>query len=348
MTSRVTTRLSRRMRQTTRLVALAAAGSLALTACGGSGSAGDTVTLNLVGYAVPKAANNAIQAKWAETADGKNVKWVESYGASGDQSRAVEGGLKADYVHFSLATDVTRLVDAGLVAEDWDQGPNHGIVSTSAVALVVRKGNPKNIQGWDDIVKPGIGIVTPNPSSSGSARWNILAAWGHVIAGGGTEDDAKEFVTKFFENAVALPGGARDATTSFNNGVGDVLISYENEAILARAQGEEFDYIVPDDTLLIENAGAVLKDANPLAQKWLDFVLSKTGQTEFMRTGFRPLIDGIDVEVPGANDPANPFPTPSILLTIDHDFGGWSEAKTKFFDEETGIIPAIQKAVGKE
>jgi sulfate/thiosulfate transport system substrate-binding protein len=333
-------------------VAAAVLGALGLSACGGAEATGEGgsggTTLSLVGFAVPEAANLAIAEKWAETEDGKDVRWETSYGASGDQSRAVEAGLDADYVHFSLETDVTRLVDAGLVADDWKDGPNKGVVSQSVVVLVVREGNPKNIRGWEDVVKPGVGIITPNPSSSGSARWNILAAWGHVIANGGTEEDAQEFLRAFFSNTVALPGSGRDATTAFNSGNGDVLISYENEAILARQNGEKFDYVIPDDTLLIENSGAVLEDADPAAQKWLEFVLSDEGQTEFARTGFRPLNDGIDVEVEGANDPSDPFPLPKTLLTIDEDFGGWDEAADKFFDEESGIVPAIQKEVGKE
>ncbi len=332
--------------------AATAAGLLALAACGGGASAGDgggeETQLSLVGFAVPEAANKAIAEQWAQTEEGAGVEWQTSYGASGDQSRAVEAGLEADYVHFSLEGDVTRLVDAGLVAEDWNAGENKGIVSQSTVVLVVRKGNPKNIQGWDDIVKPGVGIVTPNPGSSGSARWNILGAWGHVIANGGSEDEAKAFLTKFFENTVALPGSGRDATTAFTSGNGDVLISYENEAILARASGEDFEYVVPDDTLLIENPGAVLKDADPKAQAWLEYLLTEEAQTEFAKNGFRPLVEGIDVEVPGANDPSNPFPEPAKLLTIDGDFGGWSEANDKFFDEESGIVPAIQKETGKQ
>ncbi|HSE70115.1 MAG TPA: sulfate ABC transporter substrate-binding protein [Nocardioidaceae bacterium] len=333
------------------VAAASVAGLLTLAACGGGAGASSedgSTTLSLVGFAVPEAANKAIAEKWAETEDGTGVEWQTSYGASGDQSRAVEAGLDADYVHFSLEGDVTRLVDAGLVADDWNAGPNKGVVSQSVVVLVVRKGNPKNIQGWDDIVKPGVGIITPNPGSSGSARWNILGAWGHVIANGGTEEDAKAFLTKFFENAVALPGSGRDATTAFTSGNGDVLISYENEAILARQSGEDFEYIVPDDTLLIENPGAVLTDADPKAQAWLDYLQTEEAQTEFALNGFRPLVDGIDVEVEGANDPTDPFPQPEQLLTIVEDFGGWSEANETFFDEESGIVPGIQKATGKE
>jgi sulfate/thiosulfate-binding protein len=321
---------------------------LAVSGCGTGGDAGSgATTLSLVGFAVPKAANNAIQREWAKTADGANVRWKESYGASGDQSRAVASGLKADYVHFSLQGDVTRLVEAGLVADDWNAGPTKGMVSDSVVVLAVRKGNPKGIKGWDDLVKPGISIVTPNPGSSGSARWNILAAYGHVIAAGGSDADAQAYLKKFFTNVAALPGSGRDATTAFTGGTGDVLISYENEAILARQSGEDLDYVVPDTTLLIENPGAVLVKANPKAKKWLDFLLSKTGQTEFAKKGFRPVIDGISVDVEGANDPSNPFPTPTKLLTITDDFGGWSDAAKKFFDEDSGIITQIQKETGK-
>ena len=329
--------------------------SAASTAPGGSEAAtttaapadGKPVTLSLVGFAVPQAANNAAQAKFAETPQGKGVTWEESYGASGDQSRAVVAGLKADYVHFSLEGDVTRLVKEGLVAEDWNAGPNKGIVTQSVVVIAVRPGNPKNIQGWDDVVKDGIGIVTPNPGSSGSARWNILAAYAHVIGNGGTEDEAKEFLTKFFENTVSLPGSGRDATTAFLAGTGDVLISYENEAILARQEGQELDYVVPDDTLLIENPGAVLADANPKAKDWLQFVLGDTAQTEYAKKGFRPLNPAIEVEVDGANDPANPYPQPTKLFTIADTYGGWSDTSKKYFDEDTGIVTQIQLETGK-
>lgn len=332
------------MRRLTSALALATAAGV-LAACGG-GSAPESGgnQLNLVGFAVPKAGNNAAQAAFAETPEGKGTTWKESYGASGDQSRAVEGGLKADYVHFSTTPDVTRLVDAGLVAKDWDAGPNSGIVTDSVVVLVTREGNPKNIQGWDDLVKPGVGIVTPNPGSSGAARWNILGAWQHVIGEGGSEADATAFVKKLLGNVKALPGSGRDATTAFQGGTGDVLISYENEAILARQNGEKIDYVVPDDTLKIENPAAVTVDANPKAQDFLDFVLTAAGQEAYVSKGFRPLesVEGVEVgEVDGANDPSDPFPTPTKLFTVDGDLGGWSAVNDKFFADDTGIITQL-------
>ncbi|MBB5868822.1 sulfate transport system substrate-binding protein [Allocatelliglobosispora scoriae] len=332
-------------------VALLAAAGLALSAC----SSGDdttapesTTTLSIVGFAVPEAANKAIAAAWNKTPEGKGVKFQTSYGASGDQSRAVVNGLKADYVHFSVSSDVTRLVDAKLVDPSWNTGPTKGIVSSSVVVLAVRKGNPKGIKGWDDLIKPGIGIVTPNPASSGAARWNALAAWGHITANGGTDAQATDFVTKLFANVVSLPGSGRDATTSFLGGTGDVLLAYENEAILATQAGEKFDWILPDTTILIENPGAILTKADPKAKDWLNFVLSKDGQRQFALKGFRPIIEGVDTTgIEGVPDAANPFPAPKKLLTVSKDFESWSALSKKFFAEKDGIIVKIIAASGK-
>ena len=333
------------------LTALALSAALLLTACGNDDDAGaaggSDVQLSLVGFAVPEAANKAIQAEWARTDAGKGVKWKTSYGASGDQSRNVVNGLAADYVHFSVESDVTRLVDEGLVAEDWKSGPTGGVVSSSVVVFAVREGNPKKIDSWDDLVQPGIEIVTPNPASSGAARWNALAAYGQAIEAGATEAEAEEFLTKLFENVVALPGSGRDATTAFLGGTGDVLLAYENEVILATQNGEELEWVLPDTTLLIENPGAVLKDADPKAKEWLDFVLSEKGQAEFAKKGFRPVVD-IDVpEVEGAIDPSDPFPTPKTLLTVSEHFESWPALSKKFFDEADGIVTRVLKATGK-
>lgn len=336
-----------------RFLALGAAALMVLgAACSNgvdSGSGSGDEKINLVGFAVPEAANKAIAAEWAKTPDGDGVSFVTSYGASGDQSRAVADGLEADYVHFSVPSDVTRLVDAGLIAEDWDQGANKGTVSTSLVVFAVPKGNPDEIEDWDDLIEPGVELVTPNPASSGAARWNALAAWGQVIANGGTEEDALEYLTEMYGNVVSMPNSGRDATTAFTNGTGNVFLTYENEAILARQKGEDFDYVIPKTTLKIENPGAVLTDATPKATEWLDFVLSEDGQRQFALNGFRP-IDGVDVqvdEVEGAIDPSDPYPAVENLLTVQEDFGSWSELSKKFFDEKEGIITGVIAESGK-
>jgi sulfate transport system substrate-binding protein len=308
-----------------------------------------TTTLDLVAYSTPQTAYQSIEKAFKKTHAGAGVTFKESYGASGDQSRAVEGGQHADVVNFSLESDVTRLVDAKIVSPDWKSQTGHdGIVADSVVVLVVRKGNPKHIHGWDDLVKPGVGIVTPNPASSGGARWNTLAAYGHVIANGGSDTDAQAYLTQYFKHAVALPGSARDALTSFTSGNGDVLVSYEDEAILARQKGEAVDYIVPDQTLLIETPAAATIKAPQQARDFVKFLFTDEAQSAFRASGFRPVKKGISGDVKGANDPADPFPTPKTLLTVGKDFGGWDDAKKKFFDEKDGIVTKIQIATGTQ
>jgi sulfate transport system substrate-binding protein len=327
------------------LAALAIAVVAVLTACsttsGGSAASGQ---LSLVAFSVPKPAYDDLQKAFSDSADGKGVTWKSSYGPSGDQARAVISGLPADYVGFSLASDMSKLVDKNLVAKDWDAGPNHGIVSTSVVVIVVRAGNPLNIKGWDDLVKPGVKIVTPNPGSSGSARWNVLAAWSHITANGGSEADAVNYLQKYYKNIESLPSSGREATSAFTSGTGDVLISYENEAIAARQNGAKVDYVVPDTTLEIENPGAVTSKAPASAKKFLDYVVSDAGQQIFASHGFRPLNPSVKPgTVQGANDPAQPFPAVKKLVTIA-DLGGWSKVSDKFFDQKTGIVTKIQDA----
>ena len=329
-------------------VAGALAATVALAGCGASASGTATEdSVSIAGFSVMQTANKQVIADFQKTPEGKGVTFRQSYGASGDQARAVIGGLRADEVHLSLEPDVTKLVDAKLVDPSWKTSASHGILTQSVVVIVVRKGNPKHIEGWDDLVKPGVKIVTPNPGSSGSAKWNILAAWGHVLANGGGEDDARAYLTKFLGNVAALPGSGRDATTAFEGGTGDVLLSYENEAIEARQAGADFDYVVPDQTLLIQNPVALTKDAGPAAKDFLAFQLGRAGQTDYAEQGFRPLDSSVKVSVQGANDPADPFPAPQRLLTIDGDFGGWAQANTKFFDEKDGVITKLLAESGK-
>ena len=338
-------------------VALVATGVLALSACGGDadgsdGGGGKTIALS--GFSILESANEGIVKDFQDTDAGDGAEFEPSYGASGDQSRAVVAGAKADVVHYSLETDVTRLVNEGLVAEDWKDNATKGIATSSVVVLVVRRGNPDGYETWDDIVEPGVEIITPNPGSSGSARWNILAAWAHATGGTADEAAGTAFLTKLLTNTIALPGSGREATTAFTDGSGDVLLSYENEAILAKQNGADIDYVVPPDTLLIENPAAVTTDASDSAQAFLEFLTSPEAQADYAASGFRPVVDGVDVgEVEGANDPEDPFPAPDTLYTLDDNFGGWGEAADLYFGDgeegnPLGIITALQQDLGKE
>lgn len=333
-------------------VAVAVTGVLALTGCSTSGGSDSGETISVNAFSVMEAANVPVFEDFRGTDDGDGVEFQTSYGASGDQSRAVVSGADADVVHYSLETDVTRLVGEGLVAEDWKDDATNGIATSSVVVFVVRKGNPEGIETWDDIVEPGVDIITPNPGSSGSARWNILAAWAHVTGNGGSEEDARAFITNLLNNTIALPGSGREATTAFTDGSGDVLLSYENEAILAKQNDAEIDYIVPPDTLLIENPAAVTVDANDTAKAFLEFMTSPEAQADYAQSGFRPVVDGVEIEdVEGANDPADPFPTVEQLWTIDETFNGWGEAADKYFGDgeegnPLGIITELQQETG--
>jgi sulfate/thiosulfate-binding protein len=325
-----------------RIIALAAAAVVVPAVLAGCGSSGGSSSdkVGVVGFSVLKTANTPVIADFQKTSAGKGVKFTQSYGASGDQSRAVIGGLPADEVHLSLQPDVDKIVDAGLIESSWDKTPTKGMLTDSEVVFIVRKGNPLGIKGWDDLTKPGVKLVTPNPASSGGAKWDLLAAWAH---GEGTSGDAAQgqaFVTKMLGNAVALPDSASDALASFIGGNGNVLLAYESDAIAARAAGDSVDYVVPDDTLLIENPVALTKDASSAAKDFLKFQLGTTGQTDYAKSGFRPVIQGIKVDVPGANDPSNAYPAVPTQYTIAKTFGGWDKADA-YFDDSTGAITKI-------
>ena len=309
-----------------------------LTACSSSTSG---KKLSLVAYSVPKPAYDALTAAFEKTAAGKGVTFAASYGASGDQSRAVIAGQKASYVAFSLAPDMTKLVPK-FVSPSWDAGPTQGLVSRSVVVLVVRKGNPKHITGWDDLIKPGIKIVTPDPASSGSAKWNILAAYTHILEEGGTDAAAQTYLKAFFKNVAAKPESGSKATQTFINGTGDVLVSYENEAIAAKQKNEPVDYIVPKESILIENPAAVTLKAPKSAAAFLTFAESEAGQKIFASKGYRSVLPNFDPgTVTGANNPSAPFPTVQKLETIEN-LGGWKVANVKYFDPKTGIVTKIE------
>ena len=310
----------------------------ALTACSSSGSG---KKLSIVAYSVPKPAYDALTAAFEKTSAGKGVSFSASYGASGDQSRAVLAGQKASYVGFSIEPDMTKLVPK-FVAPSWNSGPTKGLVSKSVVVLVVRKGNPKNIHGWDDLVKPGIKIVTPDPASSGSAKWNILAAYTHVLEEGGNDAQAQAYLKQFFAHVAAKPESGSKATQTFLNGTGDVLVSYENEAIGAKQKGSPIDYVVPKESILIENPAAVTVKAPKAATAFLNFAESEAGQKIFASKGYRSVLPNFDPgTVTGANNPSAPFPTVQKLETIEN-LGGWKVANVKYFDPKTGIVTKIE------
>jgi len=298
---------------------------------GSSSSSGSKTTLSLVAYSTPEVVYDEVIPGFQKTPDGKGVGFKTSYGASGDQSRAVEAGLKADVVAFSLAPDVDRLVKAGLVDSTWADTPTKGMVSDSVVALVVRKGNPKHITGWDDLLKPGVEVVTPNPFSSGAAKWNLLGAYQH-----GGLDYVRELITKHVK---VQPKSGREALQTFTGGEGDVLISYENEALTAQKKGQAVDYVIPPDTFKIENPIAVTKDGGAAAKAFVAYALSKAGQENFADWGYRP----VDQSVLQAN--ASKFPTPKKLVTID-DVGGWDKVNDELFDPEKGSIAKIEDDAG--
>jgi sulfate/thiosulfate-binding protein len=324
------------------------AATMVAVGCGGSSdsSSGDSVgadsskgEINLVAYSTPEVVYDEIIPDFNKTEQGSGIGFKTSYGASGDQSRAVEAGQPADYVSFSTEPDMTRLVDAGLVDSTWKDTPQKGLVTTSVVAFVVRKGNPKNIKTWDDLVKPGVKVLTPNPFTSGAAKWNLLAAYG---ANGGIQDPQKglAYLKKLLDNnVVAQDKSGRDALQNFTSGTGDVLLSYEYEATTAQKKGEDVDYVLPDDTVKIDIDAAVTKDAPQAAKDFYDYVLTKPAQERFASWGYRPVNPDVLAEH------KSEFPTPSGLFSIE-DFGGWDKANEMFDLETGGSIAKLEESTG--
>jgi sulfate transport system substrate-binding protein len=321
------------------LLAVFAAGCGGGDSTTGSDSSGGG-KLDVVGYSTPEAVyTEALEPAFEESSKGSGVSFSNSFGASGDQSRAVVAGQPASVVHFSQAGDMERLVEEGaLVAKDWDQNKYKGIAENSVVVLVVRSGNPEGIKSLDDLQSKDVDVITPNPFSSGSARWNIMAVYGNAIEAGKSPDQALEEVRTVLEKTVAQPGSGRDALSAFTQGQGDVLLSYENEAIKAEDEGEDVEYVVPPATLQIETPIAVTKDApEPAAQDFLDFIWSDEGQEIWAENGYRPVNPKLVDE--------KQFPTPDDLFHIA-DFGGWGKVNDEFFDDESGSVAAIEKELG--
>ena len=303
---------------------------------GGSSSGG---SLDVVGYSTPESVyQESLEPAFEKTPQGSGVSFSNSFGASGDQSRAVAAGQPASIVHFAQAGDMERLVEEGQVEANWDKQQYKGIAQDSVVVITVRKGNPDGIESLNDVLTKDVDVVTPNPFSSGAARWNIMAVYGTLINEGKSPAVALEGVKTLLEKAVAQPGSARDALAAFTSGQGDVLLGYENEAIKAEKEGEEVEYVVPPSTILIETPIAVTKEApEPAAQDFLKFIWSDAGQEIWAENGYRPVN-------PKLVDPKT-FPTPKDLFKIAQ-FGGWGKVNDDFFDEETGSVAKIEGELG--
>jgi sulfate/thiosulfate-binding protein len=305
-----------------------------------SGSDSSGGSLSVVGYSTPEAVyQEALEPGFEATPEGSGVSFSNSFGASGDQSRAVVAGQPASVVHFAQAGDMERLVEeGGLVAKDWDKQKYGGIAQNSVVVITVRSGNPEGIKTLDDVLTKDVDVVTPNPFSSGAARWNIMAVYGNAINQGKSPDDALADVKTLLDKAVAQPGSARDALAAFTQGEGDVLLGYENEAIKAIDEGEDVEYVVPPSTIQIETPIAVTTDApEPAAQDFLDYVWSDAGQEIWAENGYRPVNPKLVDE--------KQFPTPKDLFKISQ-FGGWGKVNDEFFDDETGSVAKIEQELG--
>ncbi|WP_396904986.1 sulfate ABC transporter substrate-binding protein [Mycolicibacterium phlei] len=311
-----------------------------LAACGGGssdvagesgGDAADT-TLTLVAYAVPEPGWSKIIPAFAATEEGKGVAVTTSYGASGDQSRAVVDGKPADIVNFSVQPDITRLVKAGKVNEDWNAGATKGIPFGSVVSFAVRPGNPKGIKDWPDLLKPGVEVITPSPLSSGAAKWNLLAPYAWASKGGQDPQAGIEFVSKLVTEHVKLrPGSGREATDVFRQGSGDVLLAYENEAL-----NFDLEYVNPPETFKIENPVAVVNTSQHLdkATALNNFLFTPEAQKLWAEANFRPVDPAVLAEY------RDKFPEPAKLWTVD-DLGGWEKLDPELFDKENGTITKI-------
>jgi sulfate/thiosulfate transport system substrate-binding protein len=296
--------------------------------------------LDVVGYSTPESVyQESLEPAFEKTSAGEGVSFSNSFGASGDQSRAVVAGQPASVVHFAQAGDMERLVEeGGLVSKNWEKQPYGGIAQDSVVVISVRKGNPDGIHTLDDVLSKDVEVVTPNPFSSGAARWNIMAVYGTLINEGKSPAQALEGVKTLLEKTVAQPGSARDALAAFTQGQGDVLLGYENEAIKAENEGEDIEHVIPPSTILIETPIAVTTEApEPAAEDFLKFIWSDEGQEIWAENGYRPVN-------PKLVDPKQ-FPTPKDLFKISQ-FGGWSKVNDEFFDDETGSVAKIETELG--
>jgi sulfate/thiosulfate transport system substrate-binding protein len=317
------------------VLAVALAAGVGIPAAAGAA----TGSVDLIAYSTPKPAYAALITAFNATSGGSAVTFSQSFGASGAQSTAVVNGLPADVVNFSLAPDMNKLVKAGIVSAKWSATPTKGMVTNSIVSFVVRKGNPKHITNWASLVKSGVQVITPNPFSSGSAKWNLMAAYGAQLNQGKNKAQATAYLTNLLKHTVAQPSSASTALQTFVSGEGDVLLDYEDDALYAQKKGEAVTIITPPQTILIQNPIAVsLKAANPSAAKaFVAYLLSPAGQKVWGKQGYRPVLPQVASQFK--------FPKPKTLFTID-SLGGWTKVNTVFFTPTTGVVAKIEQGLG--
>jgi sulfate transport system substrate-binding protein len=337
--------MTQRIARSLALAALALAAIVAALAGSHSAAAAKQGgKLTLVAYSTPGPAYAKLIAAFQATPAGKDVSFSQSYGASEQQSKAVDQGLGADVVNFSIQPDLDRLVRDGLVDASWKAGKYKGIVSRSVVVFAVRNGNPKHIKTWDDLVKPGVQVVVPNPITSGGARWDILAAYGAERRYGKTDKQAQSYLqTLIKKNVVSQDSSARVALSTFLAGKGDVLLTYESDARLAQANKQPVFYIIPKATIRIDTPIAVLaKSQNKaLAQQFVKFLWSEPAQEIWAQNGYRP------VDPTAAAKFKSSYPSRPWLFTVDSkSIGGWPHANTRFFDPQNGIVTKIEQSNG--
>jgi sulfate/thiosulfate transport system substrate-binding protein len=321
--------------------------ALVLAAATGASAHSSGTTLNLVAYSTPKPVMGKIIGLWAKTAAGSGVSFTQSYGPSGAQARAIVAGQPADIAFLSTGLDIDSLVDAGLVSSSWERAPYGGIVADSVVAFVVRAGNPKHIRNWSDLVKPGVEVVTPNPFSSGSAKWNILGAYGAMRKLGKSNKQATVFVRQLFRHVVSQDSSGANATNTFLAGKGDVLITYESEAYAALAAGKDIHIVVPKQTMLIELPMVLTKKAPAQAKQFIAFAQSAPAQAILAESGYRP-VDKAVLKRPALKKWRLTYEGGSRLIfkIADPIFGGWRKADATWFDPSKGRMVAIEQQVG--
>ncbi len=335
------------------IVLAGCAGGNATPTAAGAGPA--PVKLILGAYTTPREAYGELipmfAAEW-KAKTGQDVTFEESYLGSGAQSRAIVEGFEADVAALSLEADITRIAKANLITHDWKSGPNGGMISTSIVTFAVRHGNPKNIHDWADLATPGLEVLTPNAKTSGGAMWNILAVYGAALRGqvdGVARNDpaaAAAFLTAVLKNVTVMDKGARESITNFEKGVGDVIITYENEVLTGQQSGQDYDLIIPRSTMLIENPVAVVDGSvdkhgtRAAAEAFVAFLFTPEAQTVFARHGLRSTDPGV------ATTTAGQYPPVGDLFNIQY-FGGWPKVEVDIFGPEGIYSQAIAEAQGQ-